>query len=704
MDMGSILILSEWSYLKNRAGKASHRSIVCLAMLKTFCHSFVSVLVIALAQTAHSQSASGSIVTTFAAGTQPVSSLIQASDGNFYGVTNAGGANGDGSVYELTSTGTLTTQYSFTNASDGAAPAAGLVQRADGALYGTTTLGGANNLGTVFTLTSTGLTTLHSFDPAADGNSPYAALIPASDGNLYGLLSQGSYNSTTGDYAGGTIFAITPTGVYENLFTFAEDGSQGSFPLGRLLQASDGNFWGTTSQAAAHGYGTVFFWNATNGLTTVHSFTEAEGSPVYGLAEASGSVYGITYPALSGYGEIFSVNLSTQAFQDVYAFTGGVTDGGPPASALLPYSDGYFYGVTQSGGANGSGTFFRVNTNGSPVTLYNFPSETINTFTDATLLEAQNRGIYFPLLEDATAGLSPSQMDGAGQIVFFSPDSTPPPSPVNLTAVSATVTPGGQAQLKWNLPNGAALSDQQCFAFSNPATSWSGAQAASGTVSVTLPNPGAYTFSLTCGGRNTSLISVSALWPANVTLAAPAKVAYGSTATLTATIATTGNATGTVKFVVNGTLLLATVPVSNGKASVTASTKGVPAGTYSVQAIYSGDASHATGSSPKQNVALVAGTTTTTLSATPQSVVEGAPVTLKATVTASAGTPTGSVTFLTGTFQIAKVNLVNGVASFTASSAGVPPATYPVRAVYFGSPFFASSNSANVPVTVTAHE
>ena len=162
------------------------------------------------------------------------------------------------------------------------------------------------------------------------------SLIPASDGNLYGLLSQGPYDSATGDYAGGTIFAITPTGVYEDLFTFAENGSQGTFPLGRLLQASDSNFWGTTSQGGVNGYGTVFFWNATQGLTTVHSFTEGEGSPVYGMVELGGLLYSVTYPSLSGYGEIFSVNLSTHAFADVYAFTGVVTDGGPPASALLP--------------------------------------------------------------------------------------------------------------------------------------------------------------------------------------------------------------------------------------------------------------------------------------------------------------------------------------------------------------------------------
>jgi len=120
-----------------------------------------------------------------------------------------------------------------------------------------------------------------------------------------------------------------------------------------------------------------------------------------------------------------------------------------------------------------------------------------------------------------------------------------------------------------------------------------------------------------------------------------------------------------------------------------------------VQAFYSGDSTHAPGSSAVKDVTLAPASTTATLTATPQSVVEGATVTLKATVTSTAGTPSGSVTFSTGTFQIAKINLVNGVASFTASSAGVAPASYPVRAVYSGAPDYAASTSNTVAVTVT---
>jgi uncharacterized repeat protein (TIGR03803 family) len=647
--------------------------------------------------------AGASPLATFAVGTQPVSSLIQASDGNFYGVTNAGGANSEGSIYELTSVGVLSTHYSFTGgASDGGSPAAGLVQRSDGALYGTTTLGGANGLGTVFRLGAAGLTTLHNFDPAVDGNSPYSALVPAKDGNLYGILSQGAFDSATGNYSGGTIFAITAAGNYENLFSFAEDGSQGSFPVARLLQASDGNLWGTTSQGGANGYGTLFCWNATSGIVVVHSFAELEGSPVYGLAQLANSLYGVTFPALSGYGEIFAVNLSTHTFESLYTFT-GADDGGSPASALLPYSDGNLYGTTQAGGASASGTFFRINANGTPDTLYSFPSETINTFADANLLEAQNLGIYFPLLEDATPGLAPDQMDGAGQLLLLTINNETAPPPVNLTATSQNVAPGGSAHLQWDLPNGASFTAQQCFAFSNPASAWTGTQSASGTAAITLANTGVYTFSLTCGGSATSLLTVSALNSSTTTLAAPATVAYGATATLTATVASTGTATGSVRFMVNGSLLLATVPVSGGKAVITASTKGVPAGTYSVQAFYSGDNTHAASHSAAANVTVKAAATTASLTATPQTVAEGAPVTLNVTVTSSAGVPTGSVRFLVGTVQFATANLANGKAKLTASSAGVAPGQYPVHVVYSGSPSYAGSTSPAVVVTVTAH-
>ncbi len=132
----------------------------------------------------------------------------KATDGNFYGTTYSGGAGiyGNGTVFKITPTGTLTTLYSFCTQSgcaDGDNPAAGLVQGTDGNFYGTTTGGGANNGGTVFKITPTGtLTTLYSFD-FTDGRTPFAGLVQATDGNFYGTTVSG------GASADGTVFSLT---------------------------------------------------------------------------------------------------------------------------------------------------------------------------------------------------------------------------------------------------------------------------------------------------------------------------------------------------------------------------------------------------------------------------------------------------------------------------------------------------------------
>src|SRR5208283_1359552 len=131
-------------------------------------------------------------------GTNPSSTLVQF-EGNFYGTTEFGGNNGEGIIYEggtvfkITPGGQLTTLYNFCSQSgctDGDEPFAGLVQGTDGNFYGTTVSGGANGLGTIFKLTPSGaLTTLYSFcsqSGCSDGENPYAGLVQASDGNFYG--------------------------------------------------------------------------------------------------------------------------------------------------------------------------------------------------------------------------------------------------------------------------------------------------------------------------------------------------------------------------------------------------------------------------------------------------------------------------------------------------------------------------------------
>jgi len=182
---------------------------------------------------------------------------VQANDGNFYGTTfKGGGGNHLGTVFKITPSGTLTTLHSFAG-SDGANPEAALVRGrgSDGHFYGTTVHGGSYGAGTVFKITLSGtLTTLHSFS-GSEGEFPAASLIQANDGNFYGTATYGGTSPPCGADCG-TIFSITSTGTLTTLHSFA--GSDGANPEAALIQANDGNFYGTTYRGGTNQEGTVF--------------------------------------------------------------------------------------------------------------------------------------------------------------------------------------------------------------------------------------------------------------------------------------------------------------------------------------------------------------------------------------------------------------------------------------------------------------
>jgi uncharacterized repeat protein (TIGR03803 family) len=180
-------------------------------------------------------------------GFQPSAGLIQATDGNLYGTTFKTGSPGlaQGTVFKITPAGKLTTLNNFCslpNCSDGAGPVAALVQGADGYLYGTTSGAGSGD-GTVFKITVVGkLTTIYnlcSLANCSDGDNPSGALVQATDGNFYGT-TWGGGELLCGFFSGcGTVFKITPGGVLTTLLTFFFAESQ-SLPVGGLLQGTNG--------------------------------------------------------------------------------------------------------------------------------------------------------------------------------------------------------------------------------------------------------------------------------------------------------------------------------------------------------------------------------------------------------------------------------------------------------------------------------
>ncbi len=189
---------------------------------------------------------------------------------------------------------TFTTLVSFDGA-DGAYPYAALVQGANGNFYGTTYDGGTHSDGTVFEMTQAGeLTTLYNFcaqPNCSDGAVPYGLML-ATNGNFYGITYNGGIDNT------GTIFEITPAGQLTTIYRFCSqtECDDGIWPRGTLLQGRNGNFYGTTSHGGVNGAGTVFEVTAAGALTTLHTFGFTDGSyPESGLVQAtSGSFYGTT--------------------------------------------------------------------------------------------------------------------------------------------------------------------------------------------------------------------------------------------------------------------------------------------------------------------------------------------------------------------------------------------------------------------------
>jgi len=324
-------------------------------------------------------------------GIYPNAVLVQGTDGNFYGTTGGGGTTNSGTVFKITPSGVLTTLYSFcvqTNCTDGEFPE-GLVEGTDGNFYGITNQGGAHNAGTIFKITPSGtLTTLYSFgSQSGDGESPEAALVQGTDGNFYGTTEYGGAS-----FGGsGTVFKITPSGTLTTLYSFCSQPNcaDGYYPRAALVQGTDGNFYGTTAYGGTSvaGGGTVFKITPGGTLTTLYSFcsqpncSDGEG-PVGALVQgADGDFYGTTGggganagPYGDGGGTVFKITPSG-TLTTLYSFCSqaNCSDGGLPDAALVQATDGNFYGTTISGGVgDNQGTIFKITPSGALTTLYSF--------------------------------------------------------------------------------------------------------------------------------------------------------------------------------------------------------------------------------------------------------------------------------------------------------------------------------------------
>lgn len=591
-------------------------------------------------------------------GSGPVTALVQGTDGNLYGTTRHGGAaNGassNGVVYKVTTSGTYTQLHQFcttVNCPDGAAPVGPLVEFSDGDFYGMTAQGGAHNAGTIFKITSGGsLTTLYSFTGGADGGQPAGALTVGSDGNFYGATNLGG---STPAY--GTVFKMTPAGTLSTLYTFIDFFGGDSNPDAGLQQASDGNLYGTTS-GVVDGAGKVYQVAASPALAppVQLSFTPA--------TVAANSAATLNWKVL---------NAFSKTLQTCYAYLPG-----NPAGA------GTWTGL-QTGTYNAGTKLFAGS---APVT-----PTAAGTYTYALSCGGQESG-FATLVVNGAGTANPTVT------LSSNPNPAPVGQPITITATASGsgATPTGSVTFKYGTRSLATLSLAGGAASVSPSTA-------------TLP-PGNYVLTASYAGDANYNAAVSVGYTVTlskgtptVTLSAtPNPAAIGQALTITASASGAGAVpTGSVSFKY-GALTLATLPLTGGAASFSPSTAGLPVNTYALTATYNGDANYNAANSPTYPITLSKANTAVAFSASPPTLIAGTPCVMKATVTRSgaAGVPTGSVRFAYRTLVIATVAVNSaGVATYTASTAGIPVGYYAVTATYVGD----GNNNASVSAPVQVY-
>ena len=286
-------------------------------------------------------------------GKAPVGGLSLGLDGYYYGTATFGGDAGFGTVFNMRAdNGGVGTLYSFSGGDDGAYPNAAPVQSIGGNFFGTT-VGTSNTHGSIYKISAFGeFTLLHVFT-GSDGSAPYAPLVQAADGNFYGTTFEG------GAFGYGTIFRISRWGDFTVLYHF--DSNHGAHPYAPLVQAADGNFYGVTTQGGGFGAGVVFKLKPHGDVIVLHSFTGGnDGSnEVGGLVQATdGNFYGTNdLGGAYGWGVLFRIS-STGVFKVLHSFD-WVT-GASPQAALVQQTNGILYGTTAVGGSGDSGTSYSL--------------------------------------------------------------------------------------------------------------------------------------------------------------------------------------------------------------------------------------------------------------------------------------------------------------------------------------------------------
>jgi uncharacterized repeat protein (TIGR03803 family) len=319
-----------------------------------------------------SAKASETILYSFAGGNDgasPAGNLASDAGGNLYGTAYGGGAYGAGTIFELSpgSSGGWTESviYTFTGGDDGGYPIGGVTLDAAGNLYGTTGGGGANGFGTVFELSpsSTGgwtFNTIHTFS-GLDGSTSYTPVAFDAANNLFGTTRTG------GTHGYGVVFEMKlgAGGSWnESVIYSFTGGKDEGFPMTGVVFDASGNLYGTNIGVAEDAPGVVFeLTSQARGKWQIHVLPLVgyypHGTPIL---DPSGDLYGTTYQGGYGYGNIYELQPESDSRwkgEILWDFSGS-TDGSYPYSPLVRDSEGNLYGVTPSGGATGNGLAYEL--------------------------------------------------------------------------------------------------------------------------------------------------------------------------------------------------------------------------------------------------------------------------------------------------------------------------------------------------------
>ena len=318
----------------------------------------------------------------YSKGSSPYGSLIQASNGKLYGMTQSGGSHYKGVLFEYDpATNAFTKKIDFDGTNKGERPYGSLMQASNGKLYGMTKEGGTQGGGVLFEYdpTTNTFTKKIDFDGTNKGKKPYGSLIQAANGKLYGMTNEG------GTQVGGVLFEYDPT---TNTFTKKIDfdgTNKGKKPYGDLMQASNGKLYGMTKEGGTQGYGILFEYDpATNTFTKKTDFdgTNKGNQPMGSLMQASnGKLYGTTmYGGSYTVGVLFEFNPATNTFIKKLDFNKAI-NGRAASGSLLQASNGKLYGMTPEGGNNNKGVLFEYD----PAT---------NAFTKKMDFDGTNKGSY----------------------------------------------------------------------------------------------------------------------------------------------------------------------------------------------------------------------------------------------------------------------------------------------------------------------